>query len=62
VPITVYSSWVDMFKGVLGLQGKEKLKFTVKGRMRIEGRLLTPSTIPFKAEQELSSEQPGRHS
>jgi hypothetical protein len=49
-------------QGRAGLQGKEKLKFTVKGRVRIEGRLLTPSTIPFKAEQELSSEQPGRHS
>lgn len=54
VPVTLYSSVVDLFRGIIGLQQKEKLKFGVSGRLHLEGGFLVPSTYPFKAEEELA--------
>jgi LEA14-like dessication related protein len=54
VPVTLYSSVVDLFRGIIGLQKKEKLKFGVSGRVHLEGGFLIPSTFPFKAEEELA--------
>jgi len=55
VPITVYSSVLDLFKGILGLkQGQEKLKYRLTGRVRMEAGTLAPSTLPFTSEGELS--------
>lgn len=56
VPVTLYSSVVDIFRGIIGLQKKEKLKFGVSGRLHLEGGFLLPSTFPFKAEEELALE------
>jgi len=56
VPVTLYSSMVDLFRGIVGLQKKEKLKFGVSGRLRLEGGFLMPAVIPFKAEEEFSLE------
>lgn len=56
VPVTLYSSVVDLFRGIIGLQNKEKLKFGVSGRLHLEGGFLVPSTYPFKAEEELALE------
>ncbi len=56
VPVTLYSSVVDLFRGIVGLQKKEKLKFGVSGRLRLEGGFLMPTVIPFKAEEELALE------
>jgi LEA14-like dessication related protein len=56
VPVTLYSSVVDLFRGIVGFQKKEKLKFGVSGRLRLEGGFLMPAVIPFKAEEELSME------
>jgi len=56
VPVTLYSSVVDLFRGIIGLQKKEKLKFGVSGRLHLEGGFLMPSTFPFRAEEELSLE------
>lgn len=53
VPVTLYSSVVDVFRGIVGLHKKEKLKFGVSGRVHLEGGPLVPRTIPFKAEEEL---------
>jgi LEA14-like dessication related protein len=55
-PITVYSSLVEMVRGVIGLQGKEKLNFKVAGRVRLGNGVFVPSTVPFKTEAELSLE------
>jgi LEA14-like dessication related protein len=55
VPIFVYSSVLDIFKGVLGLQqNREKLKYQIKGKVRVDAGSLSPSTIPFQSEGELS--------
>jgi LEA14-like dessication related protein len=56
VPVTLYSSMVDLFRGIAGLHKKEKLKFGVSGRLRLEGGFLMPTVIPFKAEEELALE------
>jgi len=56
VPVTLYSSVVDIFRGIMGLHKKEKLKFGVSGRLHLEGGFLFPSTFPFKAEEELALE------
>jgi len=56
IPVTLYSSVVDLFRGIVGLQKKEKLKFGVSGRLRLEGGFLMPAVIPFKAEEELALE------
>jgi hypothetical protein len=39
---------------VIGLQGKEKVIFSLSGKLRIGGGVWMPSAIPFSAERELS--------
>ena len=56
VPITLYSSVLDMVRGVLNLPGKEKLKYKVSGRVRLGGGPLVPSVVPFESEGEFSLE------
>jgi LEA14-like dessication related protein len=56
LPITVYSSVLDMVKGAVGLQGKEKLKYKISGKVRLGSGTIAPSVIPFKSEGELSLE------
>ncbi len=55
VPITVYSSVLDLFRGFLGLQENlERLNYTITGSVRVEAGSLTPATLPFKSEGALS--------
>lgn len=54
IPVTLYSSVVDLFRGVIGLQDKEKVKFGLTGNLRVEGGAWVPSRIPFNAESEIS--------
>jgi hypothetical protein len=41
---------------VISLQEKEKVIFSLTGKLRIEGDVWMPSAIPFSAENELSLE------
>jgi LEA14-like dessication related protein len=61
VPVTLYSSVVDFFRGIVGLQKMENLKFGVSGRLHLEGGFLMPPVIPFKAEEELVPEGLDKH-
>jgi LEA14-like dessication related protein len=56
VPITLYSSVLDMVRGVLNLPGKEKLQYKVSGHVRLSGGPFIPSAIPFKSEGEFALE------
>lgn len=56
LPIDLYSSVFDIFRGILTLPGKETVKYMVRGRVRLGGDLLVPSVLPFKSEGELSLE------
>jgi LEA14-like dessication related protein len=58
IPMTVYSSLVDMARGLLRAQSEEKLKYKIKGRLRLEGGFMVPSTIPFSTEGEISLKGP----
>jgi hypothetical protein len=54
IPILVFSSVIDIFRGVLGFKGKDKIKYKIKGKFRLDAGSLAPSTVPFVSEGELS--------
>ena len=54
IPMKVYSSVVDILRGVLGLQNKEKLHYRLKGKISVEGGFMVPSSIPFDSQGEFS--------
>ncbi len=49
IPMKVYSSVVDILRGVLGLQDTDKLRYRLKGKLRVEGGFMLPSVIPFES-------------
>jgi LEA14-like dessication related protein len=54
VPVTVYSSVVDIVKGIHGLQKAEQLKYRLKGRLRVSGDNLMSTTLPFESEGQVT--------
>jgi len=62
VPVKVYTSVIDIFRGLLNLQGREDLSYQVKGRVRMSGGAFMPSSLPFDAQGTISVKDlsPGR--
>ena len=54
LPVTVYSSVLDIIKGLFGLQQREDLSYQIKGRVRMAGGGLMPSTLPFDSQGTVS--------
>ena len=54
IPVTVYSSLVDMARGLFKAQEEERLKYKIKGRLRLEGGFMVPSLIPFSSDGQIS--------
>jgi LEA14-like dessication related protein len=54
IPIVVYSSVIDVVRGVIGLQDNENLRYDITGHLRLEGGPTLPSSIPFKSEGEIT--------
>jgi LEA14-like dessication related protein len=54
VPVTVYSSVIDIVKGIFGLQRREELSYHLRGKVRLEGGAWMPSTLPFDSEGTIS--------
>jgi LEA14-like dessication related protein len=54
LPVTVYSSVLDIVKGLFGLQQREDLSYRVKGKVRMAGGGLMPSTLPFDSQGTVS--------
>jgi LEA14-like dessication related protein len=54
IPVTVYSSVLDIIKGLFGLQQREDLSYQIKGRVRMAGGGLMPSTLPFDSQGTVS--------
>jgi LEA14-like dessication related protein len=52
VPMTLYSSVLDVMEVLRGLAKTDKLQYTLKGRLRL-GKGAIPSTIPFTSTGEL---------
>lgn len=47
LPVTVYSSVLDIVKGLFGLQQREDVSYQLKGKVRMTGGGFMPSTLPF---------------
>ena len=54
VPVIVYSSVLNVVRSVVGLKGKEKIEYRLKGHLHLEGDVLVPSSVPFESGGELS--------
>ena len=54
VPVTVYSSVLDIIKSLFGLQHREDLSYQVKGKVRMAGGGFMPSTLPFDSQGTVS--------
>ena len=50
VPIVVYSSVINVFKGIYGIQKAEELSYRLKGKLRLGGGGSGPSLLPFQSE------------
>lgn len=54
VPVTVYSSVIDIVRGFLGMQRREELSYQLKGKVRLEAGAWMPSALPFDSTGTLS--------
>jgi LEA14-like dessication related protein len=54
LPITVYSSVLDIVKGLFGLPQREDLRYQLKGKVRFSGGGLMPSSLPFDSQGAVS--------
>jgi LEA14-like dessication related protein len=52
VPMTIYSSLIDVGRGIFESRGDGKFTYKIKGRIHLGGGL--PSILPFSSEGELS--------
>jgi LEA14-like dessication related protein len=50
IPVTVYSSVVDIVKGIHELQNAQQLKYRLKGKLRVAGDNMMPTTLPFESD------------
>lgn len=55
VPVKLYSSVVDVVRGIIGLKGKQTLTYELSGKFRVRAVGL-PVTLPFSSQGELSLE------
>ena len=54
VPVVIYSSVINIFKGIYGLQKAEKLSYRLKGKLRLATGGYGPSVLPFQSEGKVS--------
>ena len=54
VPVTVYSSVIDIVKGFHGLKDTTQLKYRLKGKLRVTGDYMISTTLPFESEGQVT--------
>jgi len=54
VPVTVYSSVIDIVKGFHGLKDATQLKYRLKGKLRVTGDNMISTTLPFESEGQVT--------
>jgi LEA14-like dessication related protein len=54
IPVQAYSSVLDIVRGLFGLPQREDLSYRAKGKVRMEGGGLMPSTLPFDSQGTVS--------
>jgi LEA14-like dessication related protein len=50
VPLRVYSSVIDIFKSVQGLQKKAQLTYRLKGKLWLSAEQMSTASLPFESE------------
>lgn len=62
VPVKVYTSVIDIFRGLLNLPGRDELTYQVRGKVRLAGAGFMPATLPFDSQGTISLKDlsPGR--
>ena len=50
VPVTVYSSVIDILKSIQGLHKAEQLTYRLKGKLWLSGERMLSSSLPFESE------------
>jgi len=58
VTVTVYSSVINMFKSIYGLKDSEELNYRLKGKVRVSGNNMTPTSLPFESEGQVTLKPP----
>lgn len=53
VPMTLYSSLIEIGRGMFDSLGDRKFTYKIKGRLHLGGGLLLPPVLPFTSEGEL---------
>ncbi len=59
VPVTIYSSVLDIVKGIHGFQNAEQLTYRLKGKLRVGGENMMSTTLPFESEGQVPFNAPG---
>ena len=54
LPVTVYSSVLEIVKGLLGLPQREDISYKLKGKVHLGGGGLMPSSLPFDSQGTIS--------
>jgi LEA14-like dessication related protein len=54
VPVTVYSSVIDIVKGFHGLKDAAQLTYRLKGKLRVTGDNMISTTLPFESEGQVT--------
>ena len=49
IPVTIYSSVLDIVRGLIGLPQREELRYRLEGKVRLERSGWLPSTLPFES-------------
>jgi len=57
VPITLYSSVVDMVRSALHSSTKDSFSYKVTGKLRLESEAWIPPVIPFSSDGELGKDR-----
>lgn len=57
LPITLYSSVVDMVRSALHSSRQDNFSYKVTGRLRLESEAWIPSVIPFSSDGELGKDR-----
>ena len=59
VPVTIYSSVLNIVKGIHGLQNAELLKYRLTGKLRVGRPNMMSTTLPFESEGQVTLDAPG---
>ena len=55
VPVTIYSSVLNIVKGIYGLQDAEQVQYRLKGKVRVGGQNMMSTTLPFESEGQVTA-------